>query len=72
MVDFGTYKLLHSETFNFEISYPEIDNPDCERFDSQIFENDDPPKPPEIYAFPNSVMAYNIRKKAWSKYQSVS
>jgi hypothetical protein len=68
MVDFATYKELHSDTFRFEQSYPEIDNPDCERLDPQIFENDDPPQTLEVYVFPNSLVAYNLRSKKWSKY----
>lgn len=63
MVDFETYKELHSEDFSFERFYPEINNPDCERMDSQIFENDDPPQAPKIYIFPRSLPAYNLRSK---------
>ncbi|KAG5797173.1 hypothetical protein H9Q69_003782 [Fusarium xylarioides] len=65
MVDFATYEELHSDTPSFKRSYPMIDDPDCERMVSHSMDSDDPPSAPEIYIFPNSIVAYNLRSKKW-------
>nr|RBQ95649.1 hypothetical protein FVER53263_12415 [Fusarium verticillioides] len=65
MVDFATYEELHSDTPSFKRSYPMIDDPDCERMVSHSMDSDNPPSAPEIYIFPNSIVAYNLRSKKW-------
>ncbi|KAM0542207.1 hypothetical protein ACHAPJ_012899 [Fusarium lateritium] len=65
MVDFVTYEELHSDTTNFKFSYPKIDDPDCDRMDIERMESDDPPSAPEIYIFPNTIVAYNLGSKKW-------
>ncbi|KAF5568819.1 aaa family atpase [Fusarium phyllophilum] len=65
MVDFATYEELHSDTPSFKRSYSMIDDPDCERMVSHSMDSDDPPSAPEIYIFPNSIVAYDLRSKKW-------
>lgn len=67
MTDFDTYAQIHSDEFAFKRTYPYIDDPDCDRMDSQVLEANDPPAAPDIYVFPNSIVAYNLRNKKWSK-----
>ena len=67
MTDFDTYAQLHSDVYTFKRTYQFIDDPDCDRMDSQTMEGDDPPDAPDIYVFPNSIVAYNLRSKKWSE-----
>lgn len=67
MVDFHTYEQLHSDSNNFKKSYPTIDDPNVRRMDSDIMKSEDPPPAPDLYVFPNSIPAYNLRSKKWGE-----
>ncbi|KAJ8112586.1 hypothetical protein OPT61_g5071 [Boeremia exigua] len=65
MVDFRTYKQLHSDTFAFKREYQSIDDSELTRMDPAVLESDEPPSSPEIYVFPDKIPAYNLRSKKW-------
>ncbi|KAJ9605958.1 hypothetical protein H2200_009807 [Cladophialophora chaetospira] len=65
MVDFNTYRQLHSGTYAFREVYGEIDNDDVTRMDLSIMESDEPPPSPDIYAFPATIIGFNLRTKKW-------
>jgi hypothetical protein len=67
MVDFHTYKQLHSSDASFKREYSSINNSQLSRIDSNIMEADEPPPDPEIYAFPSTIPAFNLHSKKWGK-----
>ena len=69
MVDFQTYKQLYSDSKAFKKAYPFIDNTINERMEDSISDAEEPPTSPEIYVFPDSIPAYNIRSKKWGMYK---
>jgi hypothetical protein len=68
MVDFNTYTQLHSDSAAFKRKYPHGNDPVTQRMDLSVMEADDPPPSPEIYAFPNTIVGYNLRSKKWGVY----
>lgn len=61
MIDFNTYKELHSDSLSFV----------NEAWVFKRYYKADPneeAKPPELYLFPSLVPGFNFRTKKWSKY----
>jgi hypothetical protein len=67
MVDFHTYKQLHSDSAAFRREYESIDNPNVKRMDLSIMEAEGPPPYPDLYAFPRTLTGYNLRSKKWGR-----
>jgi hypothetical protein len=67
MVDFQTYRQMHSDLQSFKRTYPGIDNPK-DLMDKDIMDNEDPPSEPDIYLFPHTVIGYNLRSKKWGEF----
>lgn len=67
MIDFHTYEQLHSDSNSFKKSYPTIDDPNVKRMDAEVMASDSPPPVPDLYVFPNTVPAYNLRSKKWGE-----
>lgn len=65
MVDFETYRQLHSSSSAFKMSYPIIDEEEHQRMDADTMKSDKPPSAPDIYVFPNTIPGYNLRSKKW-------
>lgn len=62
MVDFNTYKVLHSDSLAFSRPFHNADYMDQETMDK-----DEPPPEPELYLFPPTVPGYNLRRKKWRR-----
>lgn len=60
MVDFNTYRELHSDSAAFRKPYGL-----GIAMDSKIMERDEPPSQPELYLFPPTIIGYNLRRKKW-------
>ncbi|KAF2852498.1 P-loop containing nucleoside triphosphate hydrolase protein [Plenodomus tracheiphilus IPT5] len=60
MVDFETHKQLHP----YQNSSTNVDE-SMEKMEGGTFESDVPPPAPEIYVFPDTMPAYNLRTKKW-------
>lgn len=67
MIDFNTYKQLHSDSANFKISYPVLGRSDRIEISATAMENDDSPQGPELFVFPSTLVGYNLRQKKWRK-----
>jgi hypothetical protein len=65
MVDFHTYRQLHSNTMAFKREYRSIEDSQVTRMDPAVMDAHVPPPGPEIYAFPDTISAYNLRSKKW-------
>lgn len=72
MVDFYTYRQLHSDSIAFKREYCSIDDPEVKRMDPSVMEADEPPQSPEIYAFPDTIIGYNLRSKKWGMLNAFS
>lgn len=68
MVDFQTYRQLHSTDYAFKREYKSIEDATVVRMDPSMMEANNPPPSPDIYAFPDKLVAYNLRSKNWGKY----
>ncbi|KAJ4347313.1 uncharacterized protein N0V89_011253 [Didymosphaeria variabile] len=66
MVDFGTYRELHSKSTSFNDQYPLMNDSSTRRMSARIMEADHPPQGAELYAFPANIVGYNLRSKKWS------
>lgn len=71
MVDFQTYRQLHGDGDAFKREYKSIGDSKLVRIGSSVVDADDPPPIPEIYAFPDQMVAYNLRTKSWGKSRCV-
>ncbi|GKU09061.1 unnamed protein product [Fusarium langsethiae] len=69
MVDFNTYKQLHSDSNKFKIAYPSLTNPYRKQMDPSLMECDEPPEGSELFIFPSTVVGYNLRQKKWQDLQ---
>lgn len=67
MIDFHTYEQLHSDSNSFKKSYPTIDDPKIKHMSPEVVAFDSPPPIPDLYVFPNTIPAYNLRSKKWGK-----
>ncbi len=66
-MDFQTYQQLHYSSVNFKVTYPSIDDHECQRMDPEVMASDLPPSAPEIYIFPNTIPGYDLRSKKWGE-----
>jgi hypothetical protein len=65
MVDFNTYKQLHSNSGAFKRNYSSTNDTKLKRMDPIVMDADDNPRSPEIYVFPETIIGYNLRSKKW-------
>jgi hypothetical protein len=65
MIDFNTYKQLHSNSPKFKEAYPLLNKRDRKEMDPVLMENDDPPQGPELFVFPSTNLGFNLRQKKW-------
>ncbi|EWG38425.1 hypothetical protein FVEG_01636 [Fusarium verticillioides 7600] len=69
MIDFNTYKQLHSDSHKFKIAYSSLSSPNRKEMDAKVMECDDPPHGAELLVFPNTIVGYNLRQKKWQDLQ---
>nr|RBR00950.1 hypothetical protein FVER53263_01636 [Fusarium verticillioides] len=69
MIDFNTYKQLHSDSHMFKIAYSSLSSPNRKEMDATVMECDDPPHGAELLVFPNTIVGYNLRQKKWQDLQ---
>ncbi|KAG5810806.1 hypothetical protein H9Q74_003957 [Fusarium xylarioides] len=69
MIDFNTYKQLHSDSNKFKATYSSLTSPNRKEMDAAVMECDDPPDGAELFVFPNTVVGYNLRQKKWQDLQ---
>ncbi|KAH7245220.1 P-loop containing nucleoside triphosphate hydrolase protein [Fusarium tricinctum] len=69
MIDFNTYKQLHSDSNKFKTAYPSPARPDRKEMEAKVMECDDPPQGPERFVFPSTIVGYNLRQKKWQDLQ---
>lgn len=65
MVDFHTYRQLHSDLPSFKRSFNPKDDSEREYLSDEKMDCDEPPGEPEIYVFPETIIGYNLHKKKW-------
>ncbi|GAP85125.2 putative AAA family ATPase [Rosellinia necatrix] len=65
MIDFETYRQLHSDSANFKRLYANRMGQEANEMDPEVMASDDPPAAPEIYVFPQRATGYNLRSKKW-------
>jgi hypothetical protein len=68
MIDFNTYKQLHSDSNKFKLTYSSLANPNRKEMDPVLMECDEPPQGSELFVFPSTIVGYNLRQKKWRKY----
>ncbi|KAF5693478.1 AAA family ATPase [Fusarium globosum] len=69
MIDFNTYKQLHSDSQKFKSAYSSLTRPNRKEMDAAVMECDDPPDGAELLVFPNTIVGYNLRQKKWQDLQ---
>ncbi|KAM0402758.1 hypothetical protein ACHAPZ_004249 [Fusarium culmorum] len=69
MIDFNTYKQLHSDSHKFKMAYPSLTNPYRKEMEPSVMESDEPPEGAELFVFPSTVVGYNLRQKKWQDLQ---
>lgn len=69
MIDFDTYRQLHLDRPSLQRLNPEDER---EYLSQQRMDDDSPPPEPEIFAFPETIVAYNLHKKKWGKYKNAA
>lgn len=67
MVDFQTYRQLHSDTASFKRSFLAKDEASTKFLSDERMEDDKPPTEPEIYVFPDTIIGYNLHTKKWGE-----
>ena len=67
MIDFNTYKQLHSDSSNFKTAYASLKSPDRRVMDASLMHSDEVPGGAQLFVFPNTVVGYNLRQKKWRK-----
>ncbi|KAI1068510.1 hypothetical protein LB507_004369, partial [Fusarium sp. FIESC RH6] len=65
MIDFDTYKQLHSDSKNFREAYPELRSQKRKDMDASIMDSEQMPEGSESFVFPSTVVGYNLRQKKW-------
>ncbi|KAK8133590.1 hypothetical protein PG984_005602 [Apiospora sp. TS-2023a] len=67
MVDYKTYKQLHSSSVTVTAKFPKTSKSagGLERVNSRIMEGDESPPSPDIYVFPHKIPGYNLHTKKW-------
>ncbi|KAK5658513.1 hypothetical protein OQA88_1905 [Cercophora sp. LCS_1] len=67
IVDFNTYKQLHSDSPKFKTKYPYINSTGRRELPLEVMECDTPPEGLEPLTFPNTLTGYNLRQKKWGE-----
>ena len=67
MIDFDTYKQLHSDSKNFAEAYPELRSRKRKEMDASIMDSEQMPEGSESFVFPSTIVGYNLRQKKWRK-----
>lgn len=67
MIDFNTYKQLHSESNKLKTTDPSPASTDRKEMEAKVMESDDPPQGPELFVFPSTIVGFNLRLKKWRK-----
>ena len=67
MIDFDTYKQLHSDSTKFKRAYPQLNKRDRKEMDPKLMHSDEPPAAPHRLVLPSTMIGYNLRQKKWSK-----
>lgn len=65
MIDYGTYKQLHSDSPGLRKAFPHLNARDRKEMDPGIMDRNEPPPVPERLVFPSSIIGYNLRQKKW-------
>ncbi|RBR25419.1 uncharacterized protein FIESC28_01856 [Fusarium coffeatum] len=65
MMDFDTYKQLHSDSKNFTEAYPELGSWKRKEMDASIMDSEQMPQGSESFVFPSTIVGYNLRQKKW-------
>ncbi|KAF4986749.1 hypothetical protein FDECE_15783 [Fusarium decemcellulare] len=65
MVDFDTYKKLHSDSYQFQRAYPFLGKPGRKEMGAAVMDCEDAPQGPELLVFPSTIIGYNLRQKKW-------
>ncbi|KAH7196524.1 uncharacterized protein B0J16DRAFT_1317 [Fusarium flagelliforme] len=69
MIDFNTYKQLHSDSTNFKTTYLSLGDPERREIDAALMDGDELPEGSESFVFPSTVVGYNLRQKKWHDLQ---
>ncbi|RBA15443.1 hypothetical protein FPRO05_12517 [Fusarium proliferatum] len=69
MIDFNTYKQLHSDSQMFKAAYSSLTRLNRKEMDTAVMECDDPPDGAELLVLPNTIVGYNLRQKKWQDLQ---
>ncbi|KAH6954339.1 P-loop containing nucleoside triphosphate hydrolase protein [Fusarium avenaceum] len=69
MIDFNTYKQLHSESNKLKTTDPSPASTDRKEMEAKVMESDDPPQGPELFVFPSTIVGFNLRLKKWQHLQ---
>ncbi|KAK4159055.1 hypothetical protein QBC43DRAFT_327956 [Cladorrhinum sp. PSN259] len=73
MVDIETYRKLHPDSNSqkgaVESQFVEPYYHERQDVSAEFMVSDDPPPEPDIFAFPNSMTAYNLQRKKWETIQ---
>lgn len=67
MIDFTTYKQLHSDSTNFKTTYLSLLDPNRREMDAALMDGDELPEGSEPFVFPSTIVGYNLRQKKWRK-----
>ena len=67
MIDFDTYKQLHSDSNEFKRAYPQLNKRDRKEMDPKLMQSDELPPAPHRLVLPSTMIGYNLRQKKWSK-----
>lgn len=72
MIDFNTYKQLHSDSPKFSRAYPQLNKRDRKEISAELMKLDQPPSAPDRMVFPHTIIGYNLRQKKWGEFQETS
>ena len=65
MIDYATYKQLHSDPQTLKKAFPHLHVKNRQEISAETMELDEPPGLPERLVFPNTIIGYNLRLKKW-------
>ncbi|KAJ9151974.1 AAA family ATPase [Pleurostoma richardsiae] len=65
MIDYVTYKQLHSDPQTLKKAFPHLNVRDRKEISPEMMELDEPPPFPEGLVFPPTIIGYNLRQKKW-------
>ncbi len=68
MIDFATYKQLHSDSPKFKRAFPQLNKRDRREIDPEMMKADEAPPYPHRLVLPPTLIGYNLRLKKWGQY----